>query len=234
MTDTDMARLSAKQPHDELRPGIDYTVREGGLDWLPYPDVPACQSIRHIWIMTRRRRPTVPSFAGSPMPNHRPEEDARAASIVMSYFHPWTLRVSDATEHVPFAGNLRKSSETWQDAMSVWLDGNIICEESRRYVGNYLSVHRMRPVDDDASAADNSDDLLSDEDLTLSSESLLDALRTRIGGVAHNDTANSDKRTMSLTTTPTRRLLCNSAKQLGVVQRPWQTQTCRASACLQH
>ena len=122
--------------------------------------------------MTRRRWPTVPSFAGSPMPNHRPEEDARAASIVMSYFHPWTLRVSDATEHVPFAGHLRKSSETWQDAMSVWLDGNILCEESRRYVGNYLSVHRMRPVDDDASAADNSDDLLSDEDLTLSSESL--------------------------------------------------------------
>ena len=97
MTVTGMARLSSKPPRPELRPGVDYTVRQGGLDWLPYPDVPACQSIRHIWIMTRRRRPTVPSFAGSPMPNHRPEEDARAAPIVMSYFHPWTLRVSDAT-----------------------------------------------------------------------------------------------------------------------------------------
>ena len=92
----------------------------------------------------------------------------------------------------------------------------------------------MRPVDDDASAADNSDDLLSDEDLTLSSESLLDALRTRIGGVAHSDTVKKKTaRTMSLTTTQTRRLLWNSAKQLGVVQRPWQTQTCLASARLQ-
>ena len=126
------------------------------------------------------------------MPNHRPEEDARAASIVMSYFHPWTLRVSDATEHVPFAGHLRKSTESWQDAMSTWLDGNIVCEEARRYVGNFLSVHRIRPVDDDASGADNSDDMLSDEELTLSSESLLDALRTRIGGSAKKDAANND------------------------------------------
>ena len=42
---------------------------------------------------------------------------------------------------------------------------------------NFLSVHRIRPVDDDASGADNSDDMLSDEELTLSSESLLGALR---------------------------------------------------------
>ena len=50
----------------------------------------------------------------------------------------------------------------------------------------------MRPVDDDASGADNSDDLLSDEELALSSDSLLDALRTRIGGVASKDTNASD------------------------------------------
>ena len=59
--------------------------------------------------------------------------------------------------------------------MSVWLDGNMACEEPRRYVWDFLSAHRMRPVDDDASGADNSDDLLSDEELTLSSDSLLDA-----------------------------------------------------------
>ena len=124
----------------------------------------------------------LPSFAGSPLPSHRPEEEARAASIVMSYFHPWTLRVSDATDHVPFAGNLRKSTETWQEAMSVWLDGNIVCEEARRYVGDFLSVHRMRPVDDDASGADNSGDILSGEDVVLSSEASLIALCTRLGG----------------------------------------------------
>ena len=53
----------------------------------------------------------------------------------MTYFHPWTLRVSDATEHVPYAGHLRKSTETWQDALALWLEGNILCEEARRYVG---------------------------------------------------------------------------------------------------
>ena len=83
----------------------------------------------------------------------------------MSYFHPWTMRVSDATEHVPYYGHLRKSIESWQDALATWLDGNIVCEEARRYVGNFLSVHRMRPVDDDVSGADNNDDLLSDGEL---------------------------------------------------------------------
>ena len=50
----------------------------------------------------------------------------------------------------------------------------------------------MRPADDDASGADNSDDILSGEDVILSSDTLLDALRTRIGGVAHKEAANSD------------------------------------------
>ena len=75
--------------------------------------------------------------------------------------------------------------------MALWLDGGILCEEARRYVGNFLSVHRMRPVDDDASGADNSDDLLSDEDLALSSDSLLDVLHARIGGVASKETTAS-------------------------------------------
>ena len=118
--------------------------------------------------------------------------------------------------------------------MSVWLDGNIICEESRIYVGNYLSVHRMRPVDDDASAADNSDDLLSDEDLTLSSESLLDALRTRIGGVAHSDTAKSDS------TYNVADHHANSSAAVQLSQAAWggaatvANPNCPASARLQH
>ena len=84
LTDAGMQRLSSKLPWEELIPGVDYAVKEGGLDWLPYPNVPACKRFRHKWIMVRRRRPVVPSFAGSPLPSHRPEEEARAASIVMS------------------------------------------------------------------------------------------------------------------------------------------------------
>ena len=99
----------------------------------------------------------------------------------MAYFHHWTLRAADSEEHAPCAGQLRKSEECWQDALCRWLDGNILCEEARRYVGNFLSVHRVRPADE-GSDVGNSDDVISDEELVLSSEALADALRTRIGG----------------------------------------------------
>ena len=49
--------------------------------------------------------------------------------------------------------------ETWQGALRSWLDGRILCEEARRYVGNFLSVHRVRPQDDMDSDIANSDDL---------------------------------------------------------------------------
>ena len=75
--------------------------------------------------------------------------------------------------------------DSWQDAVSILLDG---CEEARRYVGNVLFAQRACPVDGDASGADSSDDLRSDEDLALSSESRLDALNTRIGGIASKET----------------------------------------------
>ena len=48
-------------------------------------------------------------------------------------------------------------------------------------VGNFLSVHRVRPRDDDEDDG-NSDDIISDEELELSHEHLKDALTTRIGG----------------------------------------------------
>ena len=109
----------------------------------------------------RRRRPKAPSFAGTPLSKHRSGEESRSATIVMAYFHPWTLRTEDSEEHVPFAGQLRNSDETWQGALCRWLDGRILCEEARRYVGNFLPVHLVRP------AVEGSDvgDVISDEEL---------------------------------------------------------------------
>ena len=101
--------------------------------------------------------------------------------IVMAYFHPWTLRQMDADIHVPHAGELRSAHQTWQEALTLWLDGNILCAEAKRYVGNFLSVHRVRPRDDE-SDENNSDDLVSDEELQVSTASLAEALNTRIGG----------------------------------------------------
>ena len=139
------------------------------------------RSFRNTWILCRRRRPIAPSFIGAPLPRHRAGETNRAALITMTYFHPWTLRSADADEHVPYAGFLRESDETWERALSRWLDGNVICSEAARYVGNFLSINRVRPADDESEDG-NSDDDVSDKELEMSNSMLVEALKSRIGG----------------------------------------------------
>ena len=76
--------------------------------------------------------------------------------------------------------------------MSNWLDSldsHVICHESARYVGIFLSVLRVRPRDDEEDA--RSDEEVSDEETFLTSAELTDALKTWIGGRAsEGDTAN--------------------------------------------
>jgi len=174
------ARADSGESND-LQAGVDYIVRAGGPGWVAYPDVPAAKHFRHTWVLTRRRRPVTPSFAGAPLPRHGGAEQQRAALIIMSYFHPWTLRHADAQEHVPYAGALRHERATWQEVMCTWFDGKVLCAEAKRYVGNFLSVHRVRPTDD-GSEDGNSDDIISDEELQVSQTTLAEALATRIGG----------------------------------------------------
>ena len=99
----------------------------------------------------------------------------------MTYFHPWTLRKTDADEFVKHASGLRHEDTTWQDALQTWLSGNVLCNEAKQYIGNFSSVHRVRPRDDDSEDG-NSVDIVSDEELEISRASLKDALATRIGG----------------------------------------------------
>ena len=47
----------------EMVPGYDYEVKEGGDEWMPFPDVPSCQHLRHTWVLQRRRRPKAPCFS---------------------------------------------------------------------------------------------------------------------------------------------------------------------------
>ena len=63
--------------------------------------------------------------------------------------------------------SLRRTDKSWQDALGTWLHEHVLCEEARRYVGNFLSVHRVRPQDE-ASEDGNSDDIVSDEELQVS------------------------------------------------------------------
>ena len=103
-------------------------------------------------------------FFGAPVPKHSQGEAQRAATIVMAYFHPWTLRKADADVHVCFAGQLRKDGQSWQDSLQKWLDGQLLYLEAKRFVGNVLSVHRMRPRDEESDDG-NSEDIVSDEEL---------------------------------------------------------------------
>ena len=59
---------------------------------------------------------------------------------------------------MPYAGELRSIDQTWQDALMQWLKGSVLCAQAKRYVGNFLSVHRVRPRDDESDDC-NSDDI---------------------------------------------------------------------------
>ena len=99
MTVDGLAKLKGKDREDML-PGVDYPVKEDTSAeetpaWLPFPDSPSTQHFRHTWILVRRRRPVAPQLSGAPVPRHRAGEASRSATIVMAYFHPWTLRSED-------------------------------------------------------------------------------------------------------------------------------------------
>jgi len=185
MTAEGVAKLSARGRDDAVdwEPGVDYIVKEGGgEDWLPFPDVPATASFRHTWVLRRRSRPRVPTFAGAPVPRRSVGEQERAAMITQVYFHPWTLRAAEADEHVKYAGSLREQDTSWHQCLEKWLNGNLLCEEAKRYVGNFLAVYRVRPKDDSLEDGGRSEDLVSDVELEISHETLAAAVQTRPGG----------------------------------------------------
>ena len=104
----------------------------------------------------------------------------RSASLVMLYLHPWTLIAEAADIHVPHLSQLRQPDMTWQSSMLQWFDGRVLSAESKRYIENFLVVTRTRPQDGNRADA-NSDDQISDEELTLGREDLKDALKTHVG-----------------------------------------------------
>ena len=132
---------------------------EGGASWLAYPEGPSTDHFRHIWVIQHRACMHAPAFIGAPIPHRRRGETERAAMITMTYFHPWTLRAPDEEDSVvPYAGHLRPSIATWEETLSMWLDGNVVSKASARYVSNFLCVYRVRPREPD-------EDERSDEDV---------------------------------------------------------------------
>jgi len=173
---------------EPLIPGVDYVVKEcGGTDWVPLDNVPAMSTFRHEWILQRRRRPLVPHFKGCPLPKHCAGSSEQNAKITMTYFHPWTLRPEWSDKHVPSADKLKGDCESWSSALTHWLDGNVISLESKRYVSNFISIHRLRPGEDEEDGLAIPDDMIDDEDVVVTKDMLSEVLETRIGGKAKQD-----------------------------------------------
>ena len=132
-----------------LEAGVHYRVKEGlHRTWISFPSGFATDVFRDAWVISKRPRPVAPMFIGSPIPLRNSDSADRSAMITMAYVHPWTLRQEEAEQSVvSFAGCLKGEDQSWQGALAVWLDGEVIAEESMRYINNVLSVYRVRPCD---------------------------------------------------------------------------------------
>ena len=153
-------------PH--LVSGEDYVVKTWDPDkhhtWLPLPDNDYTREFRHDWVLQRNRRPRDPTFAGCPMPRRGADEQERNAALIMTYFHPFTLNPDLCSEHVPFLGNLCVAGKSWHESMRHWFDGRLLCEETKRYVNNFLAVTRTRPDEEEDA---RSEDKFSDDELVV-------------------------------------------------------------------
>ena len=184
LTKTGKAKLekqAAGGVAQKLLPGTDYEIKDKILDsddWMALPKNVYTEDYRHDWILQRNCRPCDPSFAHCPMPRRGVDEKDRNASILLTYFHPFTLNPDNADGDVPFLGNLCEAGLTWNESLLKWFDGRVACQETKRYVDNFLAVTRTRPDDE---AGERSDDDFSDEELEISAHNFSEILKTRMG-----------------------------------------------------
>ena len=165
-----------------LRAGQHYRISvTETVDRRLFPNTPGNATLRNAWFLQRRGRPLCPHFAQSAVPRRfgdNVEQNARMAKV---YFSAWTLDQARGTAAVPYVGHLRTrtSGESWEAALRRWASHGLPCEETKRYLGNFLSVYRVRPA---ADAKENSDDDGADEALELSVDLLPTALQTQPPG----------------------------------------------------
>ena len=159
----------------QLKPSLHYQlIVRPSSDRILLEASTATESLRHRCYLQRRMRPCCPHFETSPVPVHKVDAAETNARLTMTYFRAWTLNAPAASANVPFAGRLRLPEQTWVAAMRLWLM-HLPCEETKRYVGNFLSVYRVRPTD---APAGNSDDSGVDESLVVTPATLPVALET--------------------------------------------------------
>ena len=177
---------------DTLLPGTDYIVKTKITDapWEALPESDYTRFYYNDWVFKRNKRPRDPSFQFCPMPRRGKGERERNAALIMTYFHPFTLNPEHADGDVPFLGNLCMPGLTWHDSMLRWFDGRVACQETKRYLHNFMSVTRARPEEHEE---EHSEDQLSDEELQVNKHNFRDALKTRMGsGPQKRDVTEDD------------------------------------------
>ena len=138
-------------------------------------DSSAGRALQHGWYLCRRLRPLCPHMASAPVPSKWGDEVERNAKLTLAYFKAWTLNKKRDTDAVPYVRRLRAPEETWEDALRQWLL-RLPCEETKRYVGNFLSVYRVRPDNE----GENSDDEDDATELVVTPEKLVEACQTQV------------------------------------------------------
>ena len=96
-------RQGDEAPH--MLPGRDYKVKDEAppeQGWIPFESNEFTNEYRHTWVLKRRVRPHDPTFLHCPMPRQGEGEEERNASIIMTYFKPFTLNPQWHIEDVPF------------------------------------------------------------------------------------------------------------------------------------
>ena len=153
-------------------------------------DRTATAQLRHRCYLLRRRRPCCPHFENSPVPLQKAGQEEVNARLTMTYFRAWTLDANNASANVPFVGRLKAPTETWVQALRMWLT-HLPCEETKRCTGNFLSVYRVRPSGAEEA---NSDDSGIDEPLLVTPASLPTALKTSFRQTGKKATAHKAER----------------------------------------
>ena len=179
VTATGTAKLAAAKSDTanvRLLPGVDFKRKEkqetsnkvffGGNGG---------NALRHGWFLQRRLRPLCPHLATSPTPSKWGDDAEHNAKLTMAYFRAWTLDKKRGNEVVPHIRQLRSAEVSWEQSLRIWLL-NLPCEETKRYVGNFLAVYRVRPEME----AENSDDEDDTDDLFVSAAKLPEACNTHI------------------------------------------------------
>ena len=179
MTAAGLAKIEKAKGEDTklaLTPGKDYKIKQNAHNGrVPYP-AQAGAVLRHGWSLQRRRTPHVPCFAHCPVPARLDENVNENARLTMAYFRAWSFDARRCTDSVVHVTALRGVDETWEKALREWLL-KLPCQETKNYIGNFMSVYRVRPA---VEGLENSDDEEADTALHLQPDDLEQALRTKV------------------------------------------------------